>query len=144
MDRGFELGLSEKDHQSSRVNERRDTQTTLIGVPVTLTVRLLGTEAKEPEPDHMQPDEAPCCASGERLPELASTQATTICGCLTRDYHLRSDSPAIDAGCDQHYAPDDYTEGDSRPQKARYDIGADEHRSSFTYLPLVMRNASTR
>jgi uncharacterized repeat protein (TIGR01451 family) len=46
---------------------------------------------------------------------------------LAGDYHLRSNSPAIDAGCVQPYVPDNDMDGHGRPAGARYDIGADEY-----------------
>jgi hypothetical protein len=56
-----------------------------------------------------------------------------------RDYHLRDDSPAIDAGADVGVSVD--FEGDRRPMGAGPDIGADEFdaRDKFIYLPLVIR-----
>jgi hypothetical protein len=56
---------------------------------------------------------------------------------VMHDYHLRPDSPAIDAGVDAG-VPVDW-EGDVRPQSSAPDIGADEMRAGQLYLPLIMR-----
>ena len=56
------------------------------------------------------------------------------------DYHLRVDSPAIDAGVDAGVTVD--WEGDARPQGAAPDIGADEVRKVRVYLPLILREFS--
>ena len=55
---------------------------------------------------------------------------------LTADYHLSCGSPAIDAGVDAGVYID--IDGDTRPQRSDYDIGADEFRG--IYLPLVVKN----
>ena len=56
------------------------------------------------------------------------------------DFHLRSDSPAIDRGS-AAAAPDADWDGDPRPIGAGYDIGADEYAERlYLYLPLVVRN----
>ena len=53
-------------------------------------------------------------------------------------YHLTSGSAAIDAGVGTGVTTD--IDGDARPQGAGYDIGADEFRQRYVYLPLVMKN----
>jgi len=52
------------------------------------------------------------------------------------DYHLTANSAAIDAGVDAGVTTD--IDGDPRPQGAGYDIGADELRQWYIYLPLVL------
>jgi hypothetical protein len=52
------------------------------------------------------------------------------------DYHLRADSPAIDAGLFQGLALD--FEGDPRGQPAGYDLGFDEYFARL-FLPLALR-----
>lgn len=52
------------------------------------------------------------------------------------NYHLRADSPAIDVGLDVGVAAD--MDGESRPQGALPDLGADEFWPRL-YLPLVMK-----
>ena len=42
------------------------------------------------------------------------------------DYHLKSNSPAIDEGTSTG-APADDIDGDARPQGAGYDMGSDEY-----------------
>jgi hypothetical protein len=54
------------------------------------------------------------------------------------DYHLTSGSAAIDAGVDAGVTAD--IDGDPRPIGPKPDIGADEFRRWFLYLPLVLRN----
>jgi len=55
------------------------------------------------------------------------------------DFHLRSSSPAVDAGSATD-APVVDLDGDPRPSGAGYDIGADEWRMTRVYLPLVGRS----
>jgi len=58
------------------------------------------------------------------------------------DFHLRSDSPCIDAGTNVG-APDHDFEGDPRPDGCFVDIGADEYRGRTChriYLPLMLKN----
>jgi hypothetical protein len=58
-------------------------------------------------------------------------------------FHLRPGSAAVDRGVGAGI-PDDI-DGDRRPYGAGYDLGADEWAAwRFTYLPLVLREASTR
>ncbi len=58
---------------------------------------------------------------------------------LTTDYHLRSGSPAVDAGLTLLWLTADI-DGDVRPQGAGYDIGADEYGYVVQiYLPLVLK-----
>jgi hypothetical protein len=52
-------------------------------------------------------------------------------------YHLNLSSAAIDAGVDTGVTTD--IDGDVRPWGAGYDIGADELRQRYVYLPLVLR-----
>jgi hypothetical protein len=52
-------------------------------------------------------------------------------------YHLTSSSTAIDAGVDAGVTTD--IDGEARPQGTGYDIGADELRQRYVYLPLVLR-----
>ncbi len=54
------------------------------------------------------------------------------------DYYLTSSSAAIDAGVDAGVTTD--IDGDARPWGEGYDIGADELRQRYVYLPLVMKN----
>jgi hypothetical protein len=54
------------------------------------------------------------------------------------NYHLTVGSAAIDAGVDAGVTTD--IDGDTRPQGNGYDIGADEFRQWYVYLPLVMKN----
>ena len=69
----------------------------------------------------------------------AITQDPRFVDPAARDYHLKIDSPAVDAGIEAGVATD--WEGDMRPQGAAPDIGADEVRQmqSYVYLPLVLR-----
>ena len=54
------------------------------------------------------------------------------------DYHIGSDSAARNAGVNAGVTED--IDGDTRPQESNYDIGADEFRQRYIYLPLVARN----
>jgi hypothetical protein len=54
------------------------------------------------------------------------------------DYHLRAGSPCIDAATDAGVTTD--IDGDSRPAGAGYDIGADEFRQRYIYLPVVVKD----
>jgi len=72
-------------------------QPTLMGPPITLTVRLLGTEGEEVEPDAVQPDEVSCCTSGQRLPGLVSTLATTVSGSISGTWDV-GHSPYVVTG----------------------------------------------
>jgi hypothetical protein len=54
------------------------------------------------------------------------------------DYHLKSVSPAIDAGTSDGAPATDF-EGDPRPTGA-VDMGADEFSGDFIFLPLIIRN----
>jgi hypothetical protein len=54
------------------------------------------------------------------------------------DFHLQASSPCIDAGTDAGMMSD--IDGDPRPVGAGYDIGADEFRQRYIYLPLVEKN----
>ncbi len=56
----------------------------------------------------------------------------------TDGYHLTSSSAAIDAGVDAGVTTD--IDGDTRPWGEGHDIGADEFRQWYVYLPLVMKN----
>ena len=53
-------------------------------------------------------------------------------------YHLTSASAALDQGVDASVSVD--IDGDTRPQGAGYDIGADELPVKIIYLPLVLRD----
>jgi hypothetical protein len=55
----------------------------------------------------------------------------------TDGYHLTSSSAAIDAGVDAEVTTD--IDGDTRPWGDGYDIGADEFRKWYIYLPGVLR-----
>ena len=54
----------------------------------------------------------------------------------TDGYHLTSNSAAIDQGVDAGVTTD--IDGDPRPMGKGYDIGADEFRQWYIYLPLVL------
>jgi parallel beta-helix repeat protein len=54
------------------------------------------------------------------------------------DFHLQAGSPCIDAGTDVGVMSD--IDGDPRRVGAGYDIGADEFRQRYIYLPLVEKN----
>ena len=54
------------------------------------------------------------------------------------DYHLTAGSAAIDKGVDAGVTTD--VDGDPRPCGEGYDIGADEFRQWYVYLPLVMKS----
>ena len=58
---------------------------------------------------------------------------------LTADYHLRTGSPAADAGLTIPWLTTDL-EGNSRPQGSAYDLGAYEGVTAAVFLPLVVRN----
>jgi hypothetical protein len=55
-----------------------------------------------------------------------------------QDYHLLSESPAVDAGIDVGVSAD--VDGDGRPVGPRPDVGADEVRLRF-FLPHILRNS---
>jgi hypothetical protein len=57
------------------------------------------------------------------------------------DFHLKPDSPCVDAGADPGIYPEvpgEDWDGDPRPRGGGYDIGADEF-STYVFLPLVLR-----
>jgi len=56
---------------------------------------------------------------------------------LDATYHLQVGSAAIDAGVDAGVTTD--IDGDTRPWGAGYDIGADEFRKWYVYLPFVLK-----
>ena len=58
------------------------------------------------------------------------------------NYHLQSDSPCVDAGDPAGVppAPSTDVDGDSRPFGDGVDIGADEFRLWYNYLPVVVRD----
>ncbi len=59
------------------------------------------------------------------------------------DFHLRADSPCVDAGAGPSvfpYVPDTDWDGDVRPMGSGYDIGGDEVYV-LVYLPLVLRDS---
>ena len=58
---------------------------------------------------------------------------------LSADYHLRTGSPAVDAGLTIPWLTTDL-EGNNRPQGSGYDIGAYEGAQEEILLPLVVRN----
>ena len=53
-------------------------------------------------------------------------------------YHLSFGSAALDKGVDAGVTTD--IDGDDRPWGAGYDIGADELRPRYVYVPLVLKN----
>ncbi|MBN1976688.1 MAG: hypothetical protein JW918_04730 [Anaerolineae bacterium] len=55
-------------------------------------------------------------------------------------YHLRLNSPCIDAGTSMGLVPGQDYDGDPRPRGSRHDIGFDEVRVRRTYLPLALRS----
>ena len=56
------------------------------------------------------------------------------------DYHIGPRSAAVDRGVDAGVTGD--MDGERRPARRGYDIGADELPSEYIYLPLVVRNES--
>jgi len=58
---------------------------------------------------------------------------------LSADYHLRSGSPAVDAGVTIPWLATDL-EGNTRPQGSGYDLGAYEGERGEVFLPLVLRD----
>ncbi|MFQ6101356.1 MAG: choice-of-anchor Q domain-containing protein [Anaerolineae bacterium] len=57
---------------------------------------------------------------------------------LSADYHLRSGSPAVDAGLTIPWLTADL-EGNPRPQGSGYDLGAYEGERNELFLPLILR-----
>ncbi len=55
------------------------------------------------------------------------------------DYHLRLDSPGIDAGTGAGITSD--IDGDLRPLGPGYDLGADEARRRYLYLPVILKSS---
>ncbi|MBG0770578.1 MAG: hypothetical protein H0S82_02665, partial [Anaerolineaceae bacterium] len=54
------------------------------------------------------------------------------------NYHINSDSPAVDAGTSVALS-EDY-DGDSRPLGGGYDIGADEVQSgTAVFIPILLK-----
>jgi hypothetical protein len=68
---------------------------------------------------------------------ISATNYYSATGIVLPTYHLAPTSAAIDLGVDAGVTVD--IDGDSRPQGAGYDIGADEHRWR-THLPLFLRD----
>jgi hypothetical protein len=60
---------------------------------------------------------------------IVTNPATLFVDVPSDDYHLRSDSPALDEGTTSNAPPIDF-EGDPRPGGAGFDIGADERVTS--------------
>ena len=56
----------------------------------------------------------------------------------TDGYHLPPISAAVDAGVDAGVTTD--IDGDARPWGGGYDIGAEEFRKWYIYLPSMMKN----
>jgi hypothetical protein len=69
---------------------------------------------------------------------ISSTNYYSETGVISPAFHLDPDSPAIDLGADAGVTTD--VDGDTRPQGAGYDIGADEYVVHI-YLPLVLRDS---
>jgi hypothetical protein len=63
---------------------------------------------------------------GHDIHSVAATPAQVFVNPSGNDYHLKSGSPAIDAGTPTH-APSTDIKGTARPQGAGYDMGAYEH-----------------
>jgi hypothetical protein len=55
------------------------------------------------------------------------------------DFHIASDSPAVDAGTDAG-APSVDFEGDTRPQGSGVDLGGRRIIKKDIYLPIIMKN----
>jgi len=80
-------------------------------------------------------------ASGDMGGEGLVVQSGSITGqnpLLSADYHLLQGSPAINAGIALPWVANDI-DGQSRPEGATSDIGADEYREWRIFLPLVLR-----
>jgi len=73
----------------------------------------------------------------DTLDPLTGTNALIVDPLVSDHHDLEPDSPAIDAGLTMPWLTVD-VDGDPRPQRTAYDIGADEYRVT-TFLPLVMR-----